>query len=73
MRQFNTATSKIHGMAIATAKNGAPRRDSAEMHTHKITNETSNVSGLTRVINLSAAAGQLGSGSQRTCQNRAAV
>lgn len=72
--QFNTATSKIHGMAIATARM-EPRGVSVQRHTHthEITNETLNVNGLTRVINLSVAAGQQGSASQQSCQNSAAV
>lgn len=70
MGQFNRATSKIHEMPIATA-----RMECAETHTHthKISNETLNVNGLTRVVNLSVAAGQLGSGSQQSCQNSAAA
>lgn len=75
-RQFNTATSKkkkkkkIHRMT--NVGDSVQGDEHTPTHT-QITNETLNVNGRTRAINLSAAAGQQGSGSRPSCQNGTSV
>lgn len=71
--QFNTATAEYMERQLLRPEWSPAVWVCRDTHTHKITNETVNVNGLTRVINLSVAAGQQGSASQQSCQNSAAV